>query len=335
VYGLPQAGRLSQLRLISHLKEHGYYQCPNAPCLFKHESRDIMFCLVVDDFGVRYGTQDDADHLINALRSHDYELTVKPKGDTYLGMHISFTPTSVSISMPGYIDKMLKRFRPHYRLPTHRPAQTPGRYTIPVYSKVQYANVDDSPPLAPDQRTELQAIIGTLLYYARAVDPTLLPIANELAYQQASSTVRVLKATNRALSYAAGNPNKCTTFYYCDMILHGHVEASYLSRSHARSVAGAYLFLGDHNLPLKINGATHIFSTIIPCIVASAGEAEYAALFAGAQHAASLRTILADLGHPQPPNTLMCDNACAIGIATAMLLHAKQKRRKQTDKAHF
>jgi len=328
MYGLPQAGRLSQLRLISHLKEHGYHQCPNTPCLFKHESRDIMFCLVVDDFGVRYGTQDDADHLINALRSHDYELTVKPKGDTYLGMNISFTPTSVSISMPGYIDKMLKRFRPHFRLPTHRPAQTPGRYTIPVYSKVQYANVDNSPALDPEQRTELQAIIGTLLYYARAVDPTLLPISNELASQQASPTVRTLKAINRALSYAAGNPNKATIFHSCDMILHGHVDASYLSRSHARSVAGAYLFLGDHNLPLKINGAIHTFSTIIPCIVASAGEAEYAALFAGAQHAASLRTILADIGHPQPPTILMCDNTCAIGIATDSI---KQKRSKSID----
>ncbi len=56
---------------------------------------------------------------------------------------------------------------------------------------------------------------------------------------------------------------------------------------------------------LKINGAIHTFSTIVPCIVASAGEADYAALFAGAQHAASLRTILADLEHPQPPTVLM------------------------------
>jgi hypothetical protein len=111
-------------------------------------------------------------------------------------------------------------------------------------------------------------------------------------------------------------------------ILHGHVDASYLSRSHARSVAGAYLFLGDHNLPLKIKGAIHTFSTIIPCIVASAGEAEYAALFAGAQHAASLRTILADLGHPQPPTILMCDNTCAIGITTDSI---KQKRSKSID----
>jgi hypothetical protein len=73
-------------------------------------------------------------------------------------MNIAFTSTSVSISMPGYVDKMLKRFRPHYLLPFHIPAQTPGRYTIPVYTKVQHAIVNDSPPLSPDQRIERQAL---------------------------------------------------------------------------------------------------------------------------------------------------------------------------------
>ena len=62
--------------------------------------------------------------------------------------------------------------------------------------------------------------------------------------------------------------------------------------------------------------------------MSSAGEAEYAALFAGAQHAASLRTILNDLGYPQPPTIIMCDNTCAIGIATDSI---KQKRSKAID----
>jgi hypothetical protein len=74
MYGLPQAGRLSQLRLISHLAKHGYHQSPNTPCLFQHETLDVTFCLVVDDFGVRYGKQSDADHLIATLRANDYNL---------------------------------------------------------------------------------------------------------------------------------------------------------------------------------------------------------------------------------------------------------------------
>jgi hypothetical protein len=112
------------------------------------------------------------------------------------------------------------------------------------------------------------------------------------------------------------------------MILFLHVDASYLSRSHARSVVGVYFFLGHENKPLHLNGATHVFSSIKPCIVSSAGEAEYAALFAGAHHDASLRNILGDLGYPQPPTIIMCDNTCAIGIATDSI---KQKRSKAID----
>ncbi len=54
----------------------------------------------------------------------------------------------------------------------------------------------------------------------------------------------------------------------------------------------------------------------------------HAALFAGAQQAASLRTILSDLGYAQHPTIIMCDNTCAIGIATDSI---KQKRSKAID----
>jgi hypothetical protein len=203
MYGLPQAGRLSQLRLIEHLRKHGYIQSSNTPCLFRHLTHDIQFCLVVDNFGIKYGSRDDADHLIHTLQSNGYELTIKGKGDTcYLGMDIKFTPRTISIFMSGYIEKMLQRFRPSYLLPSHRPSHTPGKYTTPVYRRIQqYVEIDDSPTLSPSQTKELQAIVGPLLYYARAVDPTLLPIANELASQQATPTTKALTAANRALSY--------------------------------------------------------------------------------------------------------------------------------------
>jgi hypothetical protein len=107
-----------------------------------------------------------------------------------------------------------------------------------------------------------------------------------------------------------------------------HADASYLSLSHARSVVGGYFFFGNEKQPLNINGAKQVFSSIIPCIVSIAIEAEYAALFAGAQQAACLRTILSDLGYPQPPTIIMCDNTCAIGIATDSI---KQKCSKAID----
>ena len=132
------------------------------------------------------------------------------------------------------------------------------------------------------------------------MDPSLLPIANEIASQQANPTQKVMTAANRALSYAPARHDNCITYYACDMHLFLHVDASYLSRSHARSVVGLMLDLSleaTSSSATKTNPST---SMELPCIVSSAGEAEYAALFAGAQHAASLRNILSDLGYPQP-----------------------------------
>jgi hypothetical protein len=135
MYGLPQAGKLSQTRLIRHLSTHEYIQCANTPCLFRLVTRDIMFSLVVDNFGVRYTNQCDADHLIQTLEANAYKLKVRPLGDAYLGMAIAFDRArkTVSLSMPGYVTKMLQRFRPQYLLPGHRAAKTRALHSVVLY----------------------------------------------------------------------------------------------------------------------------------------------------------------------------------------------------------
>ena len=63
-------------------------------------------------------------------------------------------------------------------------------------------------------------------------------------------------------------------------------------------------------------------------VVASAAEAEYAALFMLAQEGEYLRRVLSDMGYPQAPNLILCDNQCAVGLATNSL---KAKRTKSID----
>jgi hypothetical protein len=110
------------------------------------------------------------------------------------------------------------------------------------------------------------------------------------------------------------------------MILHVLADASYLSRSRARSFAGAYLFIGDHLQPTKINDAIHCFSTIIPCVVASAGEAEYTALFATGQQAAALRTILEEIGYPNRQQSFFA--ITPLQSASQQIPLRKRKKRK-------
>eukprot|EP00978_Attheya_sp_CCMP212_P036552 scaffold166612_cov63-Attheya_sp.AAC.1 len=82
MYGLPQAGILANKRLKKHLAKSGYHERPRTPGLFRHETRPITFCLVVDDFGIKYVGQEHADHLLDTLRTQ-YTMTTDWDGTNY------------------------------------------------------------------------------------------------------------------------------------------------------------------------------------------------------------------------------------------------------------
>ena len=111
MYGLPQAGFLAQLQLVTHLRLHGYHQTAT-PCLFRHISNgiglpraSIAFTLVVDDFLVKYPDKSSADHLHRTL-SMLYEMKVDWSASKYIGftLHFEATRCTVTLSMPGYIE---------------------------------------------------------------------------------------------------------------------------------------------------------------------------------------------------------------------------------------
>ena len=108
------------------------------------------------------------------------------------------------------------------------------------------------------------------------------------------------------------------------MTLFIQADASYLSRPKARSVAGGICYLGNADSPHHINAV----SAIIPSVVASAAEAEYAALFLLAQDGEYLRQVLSNMGYKQSTTLILCDNQCAVGMATNSV---KAKRTKSID----
>ena len=67
IYGIPQSEKLANEYLRKNLAPHGYYELKHTPGLWKHISRPIQFTLIVDDFGVKYTRQKDAEHLLGIL----------------------------------------------------------------------------------------------------------------------------------------------------------------------------------------------------------------------------------------------------------------------------
>jgi hypothetical protein len=331
IYGLKQAGKLAQERLIKHLAAAGYHQTPNTPCLFKHATRPVYFALVVDDFAIKYKGEEHLEHLLTTLRSL-YTITVDRAGSKFIGIKLTFDKKArtVELSMPNYIEKALQRFGVQ---PLKRRTDAPCSYTQPVYGKAvqQLATEDNTEPLGAADTKFIQEVVGVIAYYARAVDPTMLTAVNKIGSTQANPTQAVLHETMHLLHYAATWPDAVIVYHASEMQLAMHSDASYLSETKARSRAGGIHFLTDRNKlnnPRAINGAIDCISTIIPSVVSSAFEAEYAAMYLNATTAEGIRNILADLGYPQSATPIISDNQCAVGVANRTV---KQRRSKAID----
>ena len=84
---MPQARVIAQELLEKRLSEYGYHQSKIINEFWMHKTRPICFFLVVDNFAVNYVKQEDADHLINAIKKY-YPMTVDKEAKKFIGLVI-------------------------------------------------------------------------------------------------------------------------------------------------------------------------------------------------------------------------------------------------------
>jgi hypothetical protein len=232
MYGLPQAGRIVNDQLTAFLAPKGYTPIPITPGLWRHDKSDLIFTLVIDNFGIKYTNPQDVHNLMTTLKE-----LYKVVSEDWMG--------------------------------------------------------GTSPTLDSKETKLIQEILGTLLYYARAVDSTMLATIRTIATQQASATKQTMKAIVQLLNYCATHPDAVVRYSANDMVLHVESDASYLSATEACSRSAGYHFLSDRPsnppdptaAPPKANGAVNIHCTVMGEVLASAAEAELAVLFHNGQEA--------------------------------------------------
>ena len=123
MYGLPQAGRVAYDHLVPILNDAGYYEASRTPGLFCHNTNDIVFTQVVDDFLIQHTTEVALQHLIDTLQQH-YTITTDRLATKYCGMQLNwnYDEGHVTLLMPGYVERALHRFMhspPHTSHNTH------------------------------------------------------------------------------------------------------------------------------------------------------------------------------------------------------------------------
>jgi hypothetical protein len=186
MYGLLQAGSIAQELLKKRLSKHGYHQSKITLQIWTRETRPTAFTLVVYDFAMKIMSENDEDHIINALKKY-YTITVDTDAAKYIGLTIEWDYENEKdhLPMPGYLAKVMIRFK--HETPNKIQNSPHCHIKIQYGAKQQYVNDEDtlSPPLNKEETKYVQAVAGTLLYYARAVDSTILPALSSLATKQA------------------------------------------------------------------------------------------------------------------------------------------------------
>jgi hypothetical protein len=257
-------------------------------------------------------------HLIASIKKN-YSLTKDWAGDLYCGIKLEwdYVNCTVDTLMPSYVKKKLQEYghiKPQ-KLQSCPYSPEPKKFDTEAQAPLP---PDTSPKLNTKGIKRVQHIVGSILYYVRAIDLMVLKALSSIAVEQTNASDKTIGRCTQLLDYLSLNADAKVRFHASDMILNIHSNASYLSEEQAQSRAYGHFFMGwtpQNGEPIRLKGAFHVSSTIMRFVVTSKAEDKFGALYDNCQTGMIFRLTLEEMGHPQPKTPVDCDNATAVGIA--------------------
>ncbi len=151
----------------------------------------------MDDFGVKYIGRKHLQHLYDALRKETYEIVEDWTGNLYCwNIEMKLQETPCGSCYTSLCQETTHKIQSCCSLkPQHCPyAPNPIKYGKDNQSP---SPLDKNPCLNKAQKKCIQQTVCSFLYYARAVDPTILMALLEIALQQALPTENTMEHVNQ------------------------------------------------------------------------------------------------------------------------------------------
>jgi hypothetical protein len=124
-------------------------------------------------------------------------------------------------------------------------ASSPAVYTPPVPYPDPSIPTTLSTQVSPAEKTWIQQVVRSLLFYARALDLSVLTAVCQLSSHQSNPTQHDLTSAHRLLNYVSSHRNPHKSIHPSSIAHWCCTYASYLSRPKSGSVAGCSVGLGD------------------------------------------------------------------------------------------
>ena len=276
----------------------------------------IILAVYVDDILVAGPSIHSCNAVITEL-SHQIEVVNKGEVKSFLGLKVvrNHQMHSISISQPGYIDRLLAKFNMTNAKSASMPFE-PG-------TKLRMATLNDK--LC---NIELyQELTGSLNHLAVFSRPDITFTVSKLSKYNADPTTVHFKAALHVLQYLKSTRNYCLVYYRSTTVpiidILGFSDSDFTSDEDDRKSYTGYVFLICGG---AVSWSTHKQSTV----ALSSMEAEYMALSDAAREALARKQLFCELQIPsgQQPVTILSDSQSALDISENP---AKYRQAKHID----
>ena len=314
LYGLKQSGREWNIELDEKLKRFNFQRLCSDLCVYiKRDGNDVVIITVwVDDLLIFASSNKLMEQTKSNLRTQ-WEITALGEPTKIIGIEITQTDKSITISQKIYIESILER----------EGLSRSNSVTTPFDPNIK---LEPNPDGNEGNRSNSFArLLGELQYLANNTRPDITYAVNRLASYTANPSLQHVMALKRILRYLTGTKNFSITYsktstnpHNNSNLIYGFADAAFANQDDHKSTSG-YVFLAS-------GGAITWKSKKQTTIALSSTEAEYVALSEAAREACWLRNLLDELGYSQEfPIVIKGDNDGSIAIAMNQQFHNRSK----------
>ncbi len=235
MYGLPQSGIITQQLLKECLGKVGYTQSKIIPGLWKHQTRAMSFLLCCQQLCHKMHKERRPLPLVKCtqeglLSDRRLDGQKMPRNHHRVGLQ---QPKSSSLDARIHQEGIIMLQTRH----TQKDAKlTASTHNPRLRKQIQYAaDEDDTSTLGKNDRKCIQQVAGALLYYARAVNSTILPALSSIATKQAAPIAKTMAKVKQLVDYVSTQQEAIITYRASDMILSVYSDAGYCNEKKAQS----------------------------------------------------------------------------------------------------
>ncbi len=263
--------------------------------------REIIIAVYVDDMLIIGPSQEECNEIYQALGQH-FQIENKGEVKSFLGLNITrnWEQHTISINQPGYIDKLLARFR----MTNAKSASTPFEPGCELLNATHDDKLCDS--------TLYQELTGSLNHLAVFSRPDIAFAVSKLSRFNNNPMITHYKTGLHVLRYLKGTRNYCITYRKSTIptIALGYSDADHGSDKNDRISYTGYLFVVNGGL---VSWSSHKQSTVAH----STMESEYMALSDAAREAIARKQFFQELSvqSSSKPITILSDSQSALEIA--------------------